>query len=370
MRSRCRTAWTVAWAAGLLALGAATTAVAAGPADGTVPATRLWWFENLADWRRSPGNPTGTVEFEGPAIDPPFRWAEAVVSWNAPTHVALEVVARPAGAPSAYSFGVWSADTNAAPRTSIAGQRDAWGHVDTDTLVAHAPAGSLRLAVRVRRPDGAAVEPTGIRIGVSLLAADGRIPEPASLPAAWGRQLAVPVHSQADFPEGVQNWCSPTSLTMLLAWWRGHGVPGIAGPGVRQTAAGVDDPGWPGTGNWPFNTAFAGQQPGLSACVARLAGIGDLEAWIADGKPVAASVSYSRLKGAAEASPGDGHLVVVTGFTPTGDVRVNDPGVRRSRVAAVVPRADFARAWAHSRRTVYLVWPTALGRPAGGDGRW
>jgi hypothetical protein len=98
--------------------------------------------------------------------------------------------------------------------------------------------------------------------------------------------------------------------------------------------------------------------------------MGDLERWIAAGMPVATSVSYAQLKGSAEPKPGDGHLVVVTGFTSTGDVQVHDPGVRRERVVRTIPRADFMRAWNHSSRTAYLIWSRNSQPPPGGDGRW
>jgi hypothetical protein len=83
------------------------------------------------------------------------------------------------------------------------------------------------------------------------------------------------------------------------------------------------------------------------------------------GAPAAVSVSYALLKGKPAAESGDGHLVVVRGFTPEGDVIVNDPGVRRERVRRVFPRADFIRAWNHSGRTTYLVWPEGHSVPVG-----
>ncbi len=352
-----------------LAIAPLPSRVWAGPVDG-IPAVRLWWYPDLGEWTRSAGSVPGQVQLASPPIDPPFGWNEAIVSWNAPTNVVLEVEAWPEGSPHGYTLGRWSADTNAAPRSSVPGQQDAWGKVETDTLVANQPARMLRIRVRARKVDGQEVDPGALRIGVSLVGATNAPVPPAAVPAARGRHLDVPLHSQADYPEGVQSWCSPASIAMLLGWWRSRGLGGIPDVDVRAVAHGVNDPAWPGTGNWPFNTAFAGQQPGLAACVARFAGLGDIEAWIAAGRPVAASVSYAQLKGAPIPLPGDGHLVVVTGFTATGDVWVNDPGVNRERGTRVVPRDAFDRAWKHSRRTVYLVWPSREGKPTGGNGRW
>jgi hypothetical protein len=149
---------------------------------------------------------------------------------------------------------------------------------------------------------------------------------------------------------------------MLLAYWSRELHRPELDFDVRAVATAVHDPGWPGTGNWPFNMAFAGAQPGLRACAARFTDLAEVERWTENGLPVAASVSYAMLKGGLLPEPGDGHIVVVCGFTPDGDVVVNDPGVRREKVRRVFPRGDFARAWALSHRTVYLVWP--VGRTA------
>ena len=340
-------------------------------AVGNVPPSRLFWWPDASRllWTTN----ADAIVASAPIATPGFAWREAVVSWNLPTNWPATVEARPTFKGSAtdvpwYVIARWSADPAAAPRTSVPGQRDAWATVDTDILRTFEPATAIE--VRARFPKGLPAAPGPVRLGVSLLGSEATEARPPGHPLAWGRALAVPVRSQADYPEGIHTWCSPTSLTMLLA----HAVPDAsgrdAGLDVRPVAAAVHDPGWGGTGNWPFNMAFAGQQPGLAACVARLGGVGDLEAWIAAGRPVAVSVSYAQLKGAAEPKPGDGHLVVVSGFTPGGDVRVHDPGVSRERVVRVFPRPDFERAWDHSSRTAYLVWPTHQPPPAAPHGRW
>ena len=222
----------------------------------------------------------------------------------------------------------------------------------TDTLVLVRPARRAQVRLTIRGP----VE------GLKFLACSFTDTRAVAVPdapdrAAWGRTNDVPIRSQAEYPEGVKSWCSPASTSMLLAFWARELVRPELDADVREVAAGAHDPGWPGTGNWPFNMAFAGARPGLRACVARFDGLSGLEAWTKRGLPVAISVSYAMLKGAPRTEPGDGHLVVVCGFTPDGDVVVADPGVRRERVRRVFPRSDVARAWATSRRTVYLIWP-------------
>lgn len=357
----------------LVFLAALTLALVAPPASAKdtplLPKSRMFWWSQAShlEWSTNESH----VVAAPPVAVPGFEWKEAVVSWNLPTHWPATVEARPVvqGQPGPwYTLARWSADPSTAPRTSIGNQDDALAAVDTDILRMRRAADAIEL--RLAFPRHLSPSSSAVRLGVSLLA--GQPTEPPAPPEtnAWGRSIDVPIRSQADYPEGIHSWCSPTSLTMLLAHW-GRTLA-LADPSldVRPVAAAVHDPGWGGTGNWSFNVAHAGQHPGLNACVARLGGVGDLERWIVAGVPVAVSVSYAQLKGAARARPGDGHLVVVSGFTPAGDVQVHDPGVARERVVRTFPRADFQRAWDHSHRTAYLVWPESIPTPRPSFNRW
>lgn len=298
-----------------------------------------------------------------PDLSPGFPWQELIVSWNASSNVALSVGARPvlSDGTSFLSLCHWAAQPGwETPRESVNGQKEPWGEVQTDLLVLKQPAVSAQLRLEVRGPETGFKRVSLAFFGTNSPATNG---EPAD--EAWGTDLAVPIRSQADYPEGVTKWCSPTSTAMLMTYWgERRARPDWIHP-VPETAQAVFDPGWGGTGNWPFNMAFAGSHPGLNAAVARWEGLTDLERWVRSGLPAAISVSNALLKGHAAAEKGDGHLVVVRGFTPDGDIIVNDPGVRRERVRRVVPRADLDRAWAHSHRTVYLVWPDDQALPAG-----
>lgn len=302
----------------------------------------------------------------------PFR--ELVVSWNLRTDADLEVECQ---VQSAGHWGRWWHLGHWSPsptqRTSVRGQRDGSGSVDTDTLVLPTPGQAVRL--RVRFSDATQTPAVLKRMDLALWthASGPEEPIPAGQPTPASRAipkiLDVPQKSQADYPEGVTQWCSPTSLAMLMAYWghrTGHADWDLD---VRTVAAGVHDPGWPGTGNWSFNAAYAGSRPGLQAAAVRLSGITDLEALLDSGIPVAASVSYAVLKGGPKPEKGDGHLVVVCGLSDS-TVSVNDPGVRLSRVRRDFPRVAFRNAWAASHQTVYVVWPEARALPASPLGTW
>jgi Peptidase_C39 like family len=353
---------------GIAACFAAFTLLRGADPVRVAPSRFAWW--PAPGLLRSASSPTNVV-VTTPPFQPGFAWKEAVVSWNTSHASGLTARARPVWKEETgpwYTLAHWCPSTNIAPRTSLSGQRDSKAWVETDTLIVAAPADGIELEFSFTTEEGRV--PADLRLGVSLLGESLSEPEPEPFTQAWGTLLSLPVRSQADFPEGIHSWCSPTSLSMILSRWSEQLQRPDLLQDVPQVARGVHDPGWPGTGNWSFNAAYAGQHPGISACVTRLAGIADLERWIAAGNPVAVSVSYAQLKGSAKPRPGDGHLVVASGFTPTGDVQIHDPGVRRDRVVRTIPRADFQRAWNHSQRTAYLVWSRQRPIPAGGMGRW
>jgi uncharacterized protein YvpB len=304
----------------------------------------------------------------------PFR--ELVVSWNLRTDADLEVECQVQTAGNWgrwWHLGHWSSSPSPTRRTSVRGQRDSSGSVDTDTLVLPTVGQAVRLRVRFSDPTQTPTALKRMDLALWSPASGPEAPIPAAPPNPATRAiptiLEVPQKSQADYPEGVTQWCSPTSLAMLMAYWGRQTAHSEWDLDVRTVAAGVHDPGWPGTGNWSFNAAFAGSRPGLQAAAVRLGGIADLEALLNSGIPVAASVSYAVLKGGPKPENGDGHLVVVCGLSGS-TVSVNDPGVRLSRVRREFPRAVFQAAWAASHQTVYVVWPEGRALPVSPLGTW
>ncbi|MFZ9853695.1 MAG: C39 family peptidase [Limisphaerales bacterium] len=305
---------------------------------------------------------TGETVFESGGLEAGVAWDRMVASWNAapPLTVEVEVSPRASSEGRFFSFGRWTAQpVDPSDRSSIGNQREAGARMDTDTLILPQPVEGFRFRVRLRGPRESLK-----RLSFALSRSKEASSEGGGR-KAWDRSLEVPVLSQADHPEGVTKWCSPACTAMLVSYWADDRGRPEWRRDIPEVARGVFDPGWGGTGNWSFNMAYAGAVPGLNAAVSRFRGLADLEQWVAAGAPAAVSVSYAQLQGKPTPEPDDGHLVVVRGFTATGDVRVHDPGVRRERVQRVIPRTDFARAWTYSDRTVYLVWPDGFRLPEG-----
>jgi hypothetical protein len=279
-------------------------------------------------WR---GAATARLE-SAPEVSAPFD--RAVISWNADGPVLVELQAH----------GQWHVMGRWGPRPeSVPGDPQ----VDVDTLKLSAPASSLRWAVTP-------APGTTVKLVTVTRWRDGEpIPDPAVRSPAWGRVLSVPLRSQTTESVDAARVCSPTSLGMALAF---HGVVRT----TRAVAQGVYDHGAKLYGNWPFNTAFAHQLSGLEAYVAR-AGFEEVEAEIAAGRPVIISHRWSagELTG-APMSATDGHIIVVVGFTPEGDVIVNDPAGRGAGVRRIYRRAQLRRTWLEKGRGIaYFLRPRA-----------
>ena len=88
----------------------------------------------------------------------------------------------------------------------------------------------------------------------------------------------------------------------------------------------------------------------------------EVEDLIAAGLPVALSVSSDLLNGKPK-DQGNGHLIVVVGFTDSGDVVVNDPwpnAKKENSLRKVFPRGRVIKAWQRSKQTVYVIGPEEM----------
>lgn len=350
-------------------------------------------FDRIVDHVDPHGASTTPVSYDvatwtSPVVAPGFGLTELVPSWNATTPggswVEIRVRGTSAGTSTKdYVLGRWAtkdpADGGGIHRTSLAGQGDTVATVLTDTLATRSgyTLTDWQLEVRLMRPHGTTDTPTVDVVGAmaSALPDTKKIPRSPNGPAC-GTVLDVPTYSQevhiGHYPQwdnGGEAWCSPTSTSMVVDYWG-------AGPSADETAwvdppvdAQVDftarnvfDYTYDGAGNWPFNTAYAATRGNLRGFVTRLRSLTEAEAFVAVGIPLVVSVSFKKgeLTGAGYGT--NGHLMVVAGFTDSGDVVCNDPASHllpsNDEVRVTYDREEFENVWVpHSGGIVYVIHP-------------
>lgn len=326
-------------------------------------------FKDFSNFVKTSGD-KGEIVLTSPEMSVPINWDELIVSWNVPTNVHLTAEARaifPDHTSKYFVMSKWSDNPAVYPRESVSHQRDADGNVDTDTLSLKRHGGKAQVRITLGSPKGGDISQLHF-LGLSLCDSDAKPPAPAANKAAWGKTIDIPQRWQGNY-EGGGGWCSPTSLSMVLAYWSDKLHRPEIDHTVPETAHAIHDSDLDGTGNWPFNTAYAGQYPGMRAYVTRLDDITELEDWIVAGfAPITSVSSFINVNHKG----GDaGHLIVCCGFTDSGDVVVNDPGGSTEKPARkVYERQHFIDCWKKSKNTVYLVYPDDAAIPKNIYGHW
>lgn len=330
-----------------------------------------------------------------PPLPAAFPATSMVVSWAAQTPgtswVGIGVRGRPTDdAPWSRWFVVtrWAATDDEIHPTSVPGQAADGVTVETDELRFEPDRtwASFQIRVLLFRLIGTDDRPRLTRLGLMTSAVprgvDALLP-PTSAPMLPDTlQLDVPTYSQQlhrdshpRYGGGGQSWCSPTSLAMVLDYWDrlpppheyAWVEPQHPDRFVPYLARHCFDHAYGGAGNWAFNTAYAATR-GLDAFVTRLRSLAEAEAFIAAGIPLVMSLAFGEdeLDGAGYDTKG--HLMVLTGFTDSGDPIVNDPASHRipsdDAVRTVYWRAQIEALWLRSSGgIVYVVRPPEIPLP-------
>lgn len=326
------------------------------------PADRFSYFiglDRFANFTKTQGETPDEVVLTSPIFEVPINWNELVPSWNAdaPKGSYLKVEVRgvyPDHTTKYYHLGVWSPDDSKVARQSVRGQRDADGNVSTDTLILNRHGAGAQIRLTLGGQNGAL--PRLKFTGLSFCDGTARPTIRASRQTAWGKELDVIGRSQNAYPD-EKGWCSPTSVSMVLDYWSKKLNRKDLALDVPDLVPAIFDKNWGGTGNWPFNTAFAGSFPGMRAYVTRFSDITELEQWVEAGFPVVISSPWHLLQDGRK-STGSGHVVVVRGFEKNGDVIINDPATDpKGSARCVYKRQNVINAWKKSNNTVYLIYP-------------
>ena len=362
-------------AAFLMALLAGPLPPAAAAADSPRLIDYRSWDSAAQLWISTPTSRTtvaGTRYAVGtwtsPWVRPPGGFSELVPSWasTTPAGTLIQVRVRgadPSGRRSSWdTLGRWAGTDRTFRRTSLGSQPDDLARVATDTWLTSRRLRSWQVRVSLLRRAGTSLTP---RVG-TVGAMASLLPRVRSVTrsrpgVARGRVLAVPRYSQmphaGEYPQyggGGEAWCSPTATTMVLAYYRALPRPAdyawvnrsYADRVVDHAARMTFDHGYDGTGNWPFNTAYAAKLAG-HGFVTRFGSLRGVERFIRAGIPVVTSITFGRgeLSG-APIGASNGHLVVVVGFTRAGNVVVNDPAAStRAGVRRTYGRGQFESTW-------------------------
>jgi hypothetical protein len=320
-----------------------------------------------------------------------FPFTELVSSWNAQTPAGtwVQVEVKPqlddGHWAKWYILGRWTYGDSDFHRTSVGGQGDADGYISIDTFFAkdHA-AVAYQLRVTLFRRAGSTASPSLSRLSAiaSNLSNQKNVFPSATTMTGSTIDLGVPQYSQEihhgeypQFDNGGEAWCSPTSTSMVVAYWGKSPTaaetawvdPSYADPWVDYTARYVYDYHYNGAGNWPFNTAYAAAR-GLVADVTQLHNLAEAEPFIKAGIPLVASIAFTSNKlDGADIKSTNGHLAVIEGFTGDGKkVIVNDPASPTDAgVKHYYDREQFERAWIPaSGGIVYVIRPAGWTTPS------
>jgi hypothetical protein len=326
-----------------------------------------------------------------------FGFTELVSSWNADTpagtwiQIDMRATTDRATTTKWYTMGRWAFGDGDIQRTSVGGQGDADGFVSIDTFFAKDhPLMSYQLRVTLYRVAGSSATPRLTRIGaVASDPVNSNPYVPSATTMTKAIDLRVPSYSQeihaGEYPQfdgGGEAWCSPTSTSMVVAYWGGGPArsdyayvstdyPNVVDPWVDYAARYTFDYHYNGAGNWPFNTAYAAHF-GLEAEVTQLHSLAEAEQFVKAGIPLVASIAFQpgKLDGFLFRGT-DGHLLVIGGFTAGGDVISYDPAsASDATVRHVYDRAQFEKAWMSATGgIVYVIHPASVPLPPS-SGNW
>lgn len=321
------------------------------------------------DWSRAIDDPTPRVvlndtkprdyprtgSWTTPVIESPFNFNEIVPSWNAQTPhdtgVFFEIRVRCAADWSPWLFiGEWG---RTIPSEHL--ERFDGGRIAQDNLQLKTPANAVQMRVTFTsfNLDPSAV-PSLRRLrviysGVPPESQRSKWKQSKPVATGWARDLPVPYRAQGDSPPNLSyQLCSPTSTSMVLSYW------GVDRPTLENALA-IYDPDHEMFGNWGRAVQYAGSL-GLDAWLERFRNWDQVKTKIAAGQPVIASIKFNAGEFPSSVlHSSKGHLIVIRGFTPAGDVICNDPG-NRARGKDVVYKADeLAHAWFDKGGVGYVI---------------
>jgi hypothetical protein len=307
----------------------------------------------------------GIITKTSPVITTDFPARECICSWNVVsgfngwTEIFLRARILDKWT-TWYRMGVWSPVGSFVSRFSIEGQNDENGSVATDTLLLKQDADAFQISFRLceTRTGGMPL------LKRASLSWNSRKPASFTDLKVPGLQKIVienvPCHSQMEYKDGGNSWCSPTSVSMVIEYWLKTKTDREIL--VREAVSGTYDPVYKGNGNWSFNAAWAGSK-GFTALVRRFSCLEELIPLLKAQIPVVMSVSWNnemdRVLDNSPVSSSNGHLTVLRGFDGEGNALMNEPASPCDKeVQRKYPCHQLQQRWLEASGGVcYLIFP-------------
>jgi hypothetical protein len=132
---------------------------------------------------------------------------------------------------------------------------------------------------------------------------------------------------------------------------------------TEENALAIYDEEYDMFGNWNRAVQRAGEL-GLDAWLQRFRNWDQVKSMIAKGQPIVAGIKFNKgeFPSALYAST-NGHLIVIRGFTKSGDVIVNDPASRTKGDGVVYKASELAKAWFGHGGVGYVIRKAETTRP-------
>jgi hypothetical protein len=289
--------------------------------------------------------------FTSREIRTPFPFNDVIPSWNIDARSTGYIVLLRVGRVAEdfwtpwYYLGSWGW----APDFANKQVQDSHGEVNIDYFQSNERFDRLQYEIRVRIEDptletAPVIHRMALAYSNTLNDADlarrfrkGVNPGPKK---KWARRLSVPYRSQNwEDQKNRGSVCGPTSIAMVLEY-RGVKTPTV------EVCRSIWDPEYHLYGNG-WRAVQAACSFGVPGYIERFGDWNAVKRHIAADEPVIASIK--EIRGQLRSAPNresTGRLLVITGFTPGGDIRVNDPAAPDAEHGVTTyPREDMEKAW-------------------------
>lgn len=331
--------------------------------------TGFTYFDKKS-WSEESDSP-GIITTTSPVAESPFPAKECVASWNIISghNGWSEIFLRAKvsqGWTTWYRMGLWAAEGAYFKRFSLSSQDDEHAKVETDVLSLKEEASAFQMRIRLSETRKGGLPSLQ---GAALTWSSQKLENPSEVPSHINSFIDIenmPAHSQLEYKDGGNSWCSPTSLSMVIQHWRDN--PVLPEAAVREAVRGTYDPLYGGNGNWSFNAAWAGSM-GYRAYVRRFTSLKDLLPYLEKNIPIILSVSWNKEKerpmdnGPMKST--NGHLTVLKGFDGKGNALMHEPASPCNDEVPREYRCDQLQArWLEaSGGTAYIVMPALMEDP-------